>query len=303
MPELAVASRLYAVLAVSGPVVLTAFGIGGGDLPWFCSSESPYLPEGPYALGSVPAEALFLGVLLLPAVVAGLVSYGSRRAVLSAALVTGAVLVLGLLVSGPDPCTGQIRTASSPWPLLVCYPLAVGALLLAARHPLPTRRYGFAPWAAVLPAAWGALCDRPVSAFDERSFTVFFDVAPGSSGDVPQWLCAALQWFTQADRIGLPVTLVALAAIAHATGLSRWIGATVAAVLLLFPVLDVFLLDELLLVRSHLPLAALLVVWTARPARLEVGPGSLARMRTVAVTAVVVLCAVWLVVSSYVPSR
>ncbi|MFF4418118.1 hypothetical protein ACFYY8_36800 [Streptosporangium sp. NPDC001559] len=298
------ASRLYAVLAVSGPVILTAFGIGTGDLPWFCSSESPYLPEGPYALESVPAEALFLGILLLPVVVAGLVSYGSRRTVLAAAFVTGAVLVLGLLVSVPDPCTGQVRTASFPWPLLVCYPVAVGALLLAARHPLSSGRYGFAPWAAVLPAAWGALCDRPVSEFDERSFTVFFVMAPESSDDVPRWLCAALQWFSQADRIGLPVALVALAAVAHATGLSRWIGATVAAVLLLFPVLDVFpVLDDLLLVRSHLLLAALLVVWTARPTRLKVRPGSLARVRTVAATAVVVLCALWLAVSSYVPPR
>ncbi|MEV4098223.1 hypothetical protein [Streptosporangium saharense] len=296
MRELTVAPRLCAVLAASGPVVLTAFGVGRSDLPWF-SSASPYL-EGPYALEGTPVEALFLGVLLLPVVVAGLVAYGSRRITLAAAVVTGAALALGLLVSGPDPCTGQARADTLPWPLLVCYPVAIAALLLAARLPLsPSERpYGVAPWAGVFFASWGALFCRLVPEFGERSLTAFH-ASSEAPNDLPRW-------FVEADRIGLPVALVALAAFAHAVGLSRRIGVAVAAVLLLFPVLDVLFLrpgiaasaEDLLPARWHLLLAALLVVW---PVRLRAGFGSLSRVRTVAVTAVVVLSALWLVVSSY----
>lgn len=290
MRELTVASRLGAVLAASGPVVLTAFGVGRSDLPWFSSSASAYL-EGPYVLEGTPVEALFLGVLLLPAVVAGLVAYGSRRITLAAAVVTGAILTLGLLVSGPDPCTGQPRPDTLPWPLLVCYPVAIAALLLAARLPPPPseRRYGVAPWVGVFFASWGALFCRLVPEFGERSLTAFY-ASSEAPNDLPRW-------FVEADRIGLPVALVALAAFAYAVGLPRRIGVAVAAVLLLFPALDVVTSDgDPLLVRWHLVLAALLVV---RPVRLRAGFGSLSRVRTVAVTAVVVLSALWLVVSSY----
>ncbi|MER7129038.1 hypothetical protein [Streptosporangium saharense] len=277
MRELTVAPRLCAVLAASGPVVLTAFGVGRSGLPWFCS------PEGPYVLEGAPVEALFLGVLLLPAVVAGLAAYGARRITLAAAVVTGAVLTLGLLVSGP----GQAHAL--PWPLLVCHPVAIAALLLAARLPTSGRRYGVAPWAAVLFASWGALFCRPVPESGERLLTAFY-----ASSEVPDGLP---RWFVEADGIGLPVALVALAAFAYAVGLSRRIGVAVAAVLLLFAVFDAVTSDgDLLLVRWHLVLAALLVVW---PVRLRAGFGSLSQVRTVTVTAVVVLSALWLVVSSY----
>ncbi|MBB4917515.1 hypothetical protein [Streptosporangium saharense] len=277
MRELTVMPRLCAVLAASGPVVLTAFGVGRSDLPWFCSSA------GPYALEGTPVEALFLGVLLLPVVVAGLVAYGSRRITLAAAVVTGAVLVLGLLVSGP----GQARAL--PWPLLICYPVAIAALLLAPRLPASGRRYGVAPWVAVFFASWGALFCRLVPEVGERSLTAFY--APSEAPN------ALPLWFVEADRIGLPVVLVALAAFTCAVGLSRRVGVSAAAALLLFPAFDAVTSGgDPLLVRWHLVLAALLVVW---PVRLRAGFGSLRRMRTVAVTAVVVLSALWLVVSSY----
>ncbi|SNT62461.1 hypothetical protein SAMN05216276_109117 [Streptosporangium subroseum] len=331
-----------AVLAVSGPVILTTFGVGRQSVGWFCSATTStfYPPEGPYALESVPGELLFWGLLLLPVVVAGLLLRGSRRATLTAVAAVGAVLAFGLFIAfllpGLDPCTGQERVTAPPWPLIACYSVAAGALLLAARspllrRPLPLRWHGIILWAgAVGAAAWAAAFHRiPVTFTAGRSLTVVY-----AGAEAPESFWNDLAWWSgTADMIGLPVVLVALAAAIRAAAPARWgrsAGTAAAAVLLLFPLLDVVgyvrwygddfqasLIDS---VRWHLLLAALLTasaVWgprqrisraeTVRLARnlirgpsKDVIPG---QAKNLAVAVVIAATAVWLVVSSFTPTR
>ncbi|MER6177804.1 hypothetical protein [Streptosporangium sp. NPDC001681] len=329
--------RFGVVLAVSGPVILTTFGVGRQGVGWFCSATGStfYPPGGPYALVSVPGELLFWGALLLPVVVAGLLLRESRRATLTAVTAVGAVLAFGLFIAfllpGLDPCTGQERVAVPPWPLIVCYSVAAGALLLAARSPLHRRPlhprwHGIILWAgAVGAAAWTAAFHRFTVITFDRSYAVGYVriEAPESFWDDLSW------WSCDADRIGLPVVLVALAAAVSAWW-KRSAGTAVAAVLLLFPLLDVVayvrwydddfqtsLIDS---VRWHLLLAALLVasaVWSPRQRISWAGTVRLARhmirgqskdvipgqAKNLAVAVVIAATAVWLVVSSFTPTR
>ncbi|WP_157594850.1 hypothetical protein [Streptosporangium amethystogenes] len=321
--------RCGAVLAVSGPVILMMFGVGRQSVGWFCSATGSDLPEGPYALENVPGELLFWAVLLLPVVVAGLLLRGSRRATLTAVAAVGAVLAFGLLIGfllpGPDPCTGQERVAVPPWPLIVCYPVATGALLLTARSPLPPRWHGIILWAtAVGAAAWTGAFHRFTVTYD-RFFMVLYTRIEAPE---PFWDDLA-QWSCDADRIGLPVVLVALAA-AASTRWERSAGTAVAAVLLLFPLLDVVsyvrwydddfqtsLVDS---VRWPLLLAAVLVAsatwiprqrisWaeTARLARhmiRERSKGTIpGQAKHLAIATMIAATTVWLVISSFTPTR
>ncbi len=242
LSPVAAVQRFGAVLAASGPVILTTFGVGRQSVGWFCSATGfdPYSVEGPYALESVPGELLFWGVLLLPVVVVGLVLRGSRRAVLTAVAAVGTVLAFGLVTAfllGPDPCTGQERAVVLPWLLIVCYPVAAMALLLAARSPLPRRPYGIILWAgAVGAAAWAAIFHRCMITYDMYVVGVIYVDTPESPWD------GLARWSGEADVIGLPVVLVALAATARAISSLRWgrlAGTATAVALLLFPLLDV----------------------------------------------------------------
>ncbi|GAA3126032.1 hypothetical protein [Streptosporangium carneum] len=329
------ALRFGAVLAASGPVILTTFGVGRQDLGWFCAAtgSAPSSLEGPYALENAPGELLFWGVLLLPVVVAGLLLRGSRRAALAAVAAVGTVLAFGLvtafLLPGPDPCTGQERAVVPPWPLIVCYPVATGALLLAARSPLLRRPYGIILWAgAVTAAAWAAMFHRlMVTSGNSLVVRYGFGGVAESPWDGLAW------WSGDADRIGLPVVLVALAAAARAAASARWerpAGTAVAAVILLFPLLDVveyvrwcggdFQISLVDSVRWHLLLAAVLVASTAWIPRQRISWAGTVRLarhmirgqskdmipgqaKNLAVAIVIAATAVWLVVSSFTPTR
>ncbi|MEU8381216.1 hypothetical protein [Streptosporangium sp. NPDC048865] len=315
------------------------FGVGRQSVDWFCSttSSAPYPLEGPYALVSVPGEVLFWGVLLLPVLTAGLLLRGSRRATLTAAAAVGAVLALELvafLLPGLDPCTGQERTAALSWPLIGCCSVAAGALLLAARSPLrrrppPPGRHEIILWAgAVGAAAWAAAFHRLPVTFGSFLTVLYTDAEASESfwNDLARWSGCA-------DTIGLPVVLVASAAAARAVASARWerpTGTAAAAVLLLFPLLDVveyvrwygedFQIPLVDSVRWHLLLAAVLVasaVWsprrriswaeTVRLARHTVRgqsenaiPGG---AKNLVVAIVIVATAVWLVASSFAPTR
>ncbi|WP_156325285.1 hypothetical protein [Nonomuraea sp. SBT364] len=326
----AAALRVGAVLTASGPVILTTFGIGRQSVGWFCSetSSTPFLAEGPYALEHVPGELLFWGVLLLPVAVAGLLLRGSRRATLTAVATVGAVLAFGLVTAyflpGSDPCTGQERTVMPPWPLIVCYPVTAGALCLAARSSLPRRPYGIILWAgAAGAAAWGAMFHRWTITYGMRALEVIYVQLPESP-----WSHLD-EWSGEADQNGLPVILVALTAAASL----RWgrrAGAAGAAALVLFPLLDVAtyiswyggdsempLADS---VRWPLLVAAVLVAsagrrpgvritWaeTAHLARRVISgrPESLAarRARDVALAVVIVAAGLWMIASSFAPTR
>ncbi|WP_431894517.1 hypothetical protein [Nonomuraea sp. bgisy101] len=334
LSPVAAALRFGAVLAAAGPVILTVFGVGRQGVGWFCSGmgSAPPSGEGPYALEYVPGELLFWGVLLLPVVVVGLLLRGSRRAALAAVAAVSAVLAFALVTAfylpGPDPCTGQERAVMLPWPLIVCYPVAAGALLLTARSPLPRRPYGIILWAgAVGAAAWAAMFHRWTVTYDRVLVGVFYLKTPESSWDGLAW------WSSEADTIGLPVVLVALAAAARVTAPTRWgrlAGTAATAALLLFPLLDIatcasqysgdFEISFADSVRWPLLLAAVLVAsaawspevrisWagTVRLARSlirgqskDVLPG---RVKELAVAAVIAVAGIWLIVSSFTPTR
>ncbi|MFI6452466.1 hypothetical protein ACIBF6_12985 [Streptosporangium amethystogenes] len=319
--------RFGAVLAVSGPVILATFGVGRQSVGWFCSAtgSTSDLLEGPYALENVPGELLFWGVLLLPVVVAGLLLRGSRRATLTAVAAVGAVLAFGLFIAfllpGPDPCTGQERMVVPPWPSIVCYPVAAGALFLTARSPLPRRWHGIILWAGAAGAAsWTAAFHRFTVTYDRFLMVLYTRIeAPESFWD------DLAQWSYDADRIGLPVVLIALAA-AASTHWERPAGTTAAAVLLLFPLLDIVsyvrwyddfqtsLIDS---VRWPLLLAAILVA-SATWSRISwAGTVHLARhmirerskdtipgqAKHLAIATVIAATTVWLVISSFTPTR
>ncbi|MGV9596822.1 hypothetical protein ACWDR1_09145 [Streptosporangium sandarakinum] len=338
----ATAPRFGAVLAASGPVILTAFGIGGEGLPWFCSATVPATAndpgllitqaEAPYALGRTPGEFLFWGVLLLPVVVVALLRRGSRRAVLTAAAAVGAVLALGLLIAfllpGLDPCTGRERAAVPPWSLIVCYPVAAGALLMAVRSPLSPSRRGIVLWAgAACAAAWTAMFHRTSVSFGgfREATVVYADVGESRPWESLAW------WSCDADAVGLPVVLVAAAA-AWAAAPTRWVrpaDAGAAAALLLFPLLDIasyidrcggdFPVSFAASVRWHLLLAAILVAAAVRHPETRssvTGVVGLAwrvargreaalsgRARDLTVAVVVAAAVVWLVSSSFTPTR
>ncbi|MFI6602752.1 hypothetical protein ACIBHX_41420 [Nonomuraea sp. NPDC050536] len=334
LSPVAAVPRFGAVLAASGPVILTTFGLGRQSVGWFCSATNsdPYSVEGPYALETLPGELLFWSVLLLPVVVAGLLLRGSRRAMLTAVAAVGAVLVFGLitafLLPGPDPCTGQERALVPPWLLIVCYPVAVMALVLAARSPLPRRPYGIILWAgAVGAAAWAAMFDRCMITYDRFVVGVIYLEAPESSWD------GLARWSGEADVIGLPVVLVALAAAVRATIPIRWgrlAGTAAAVALLLFPLLDVatyatqysddFQMLFLDSVRWPLLVAAALVasaVWSLRVRISWAGTVHLSRSmirgqvkgvipgraKDIVVAGVIAAASVWLIVSSFTPTR
>ncbi|MEV0307486.1 hypothetical protein [Nonomuraea fuscirosea] len=252
-PPKAALLRFSAVLTASGPVILTAFGIGRQTFAWFCAplllvedlypaeeSEDPYSLASPYGLGlyapdDLPTELLFWGVLLLPIIVAGLVMNGSRRATLTAVATIATLLAYGLVTAflspGPDPWTSRPHAVTPPWLLITCYPLSAAALLLAPRSPRPHRRYGLILWAvAALAAGWAAMFDRLPS-------TYILHIGGGTYlTEVSPWDGLA-SWFGDADKIGLPLVLVVFAAATTATAPTRWsrtAGITSAAALLLF---------------------------------------------------------------------
>ncbi|MEW1840222.1 hypothetical protein AB0392_19945 [Nonomuraea angiospora] len=334
--------RFGAVVAASGPVILTTFGVGRQSVGWFCSSaapapysrEGPYSLAGPYGLGvyapdNLPGELLFWAVLLLPIAVAGLVLNGSRRATLTAVAAIATVLAYGLVVAfllpGPDPCTGREHAVAPPWLLIISYPMAAGALLLAARSPLPRRKYGMILWAgAAVAAAWAAMFHRLPATYDRFLSGVY--VAEASSWDGLAW------WSGDADTIGLPAVIVALAAATAAapTLWKRTAGIAAAAALFLFVLLDIVTYTSLKSdpvglvfadsVRWRLLLAAVLVAsaaWHPQVRLSWAGTVHLARSiirgqlkglissrtRDVAVAIMIVAGAVWLIVSSFTPSR
>jgi hypothetical protein len=201
-----------------------------------------------------------------------------------------------------------------PWLLIVCYPVAAGALYLAARSPLPRRPYGIILWAgAVGAAAWTAMFHRCAIIYDTRtSGVVYMRISETFWDDLAGWS-------GEADMIGLPVVLVALAASLRGGQLAG------TATLLLFPLLDVATYSSDFLpftdsVRWPLLVAAVLVASAVRrphtrvswAGTLQSARGAISerlksmspgRTRDIAVAAVIATAGIWLIVSSVTPTR
>ncbi|GAA3143693.1 hypothetical protein GCM10010466_38380 [Planomonospora alba] len=310
------ALHLGAVVLASGPLILTAFGVGGQDVHVLC--------HGTGADPGVPASTAwalsFWSGLLLPAVLAGLLLHGPRRGTLMAVSAPGAVLSIGLfttaLLPGDDPCAEPFPPAAPLWTLVICYPAAMAALLLASRSPLPRRRHRILPWtAAAGAAAWTPLTSR-LPASTESFLSV--------GNYIESFWGPLVRWSRDAEALGLPIVLVALAATAKGTvsdRRGRLVGAAFAAVLLLFALLDVvayvslcgidFRVNPAGLIRWHLLLAAVLILLAGRAQRRAVSPADVSdrsrtappgRPREIALAVVIVAGAIWLVVSSFAPT-
>ncbi|MFD8533055.1 hypothetical protein ACFV0L_37155 [Streptosporangium canum] len=313
------ALRFGAVLAAAGPVILAAFEVGRESVGWFCFGAD----FGPSALESTSWELRFWAELLLPAVLAGLLLRGPRRATLTAVSAVGSVLALGLVTAvflpGTDPCTGQALPVVLPWYLIVCYMGAAASLVLAARSPLPPVRHGVVLWAvAAAAAAWTVvICRLPVAADDFPAPGLVYE-ASESFWDAPE------MWAFTAEVIGLPIVIVALAAAAKGAAPGRWgrlTGAGVGVFLLLFALIDLvahvsrygsdFSVHPATLVRWPLLLAAVLTLLATRRRQEPASRTGIIRSlrhktpgqpKDLAVLIVVVVAAAWLVVSSFAPN-
>jgi hypothetical protein len=312
---LSTALHFGAVLLASGPLILTASGIGRQGIHVLCHGTG----ISPDVLTSTAWTSLFWSELLLPAVLAGLLLRGTHRSTLTAVSAPGAVLALGLftavLLPGNDPCTEPLFPAVPLWSLIICYPTATGALILASRPPLPPTRRVLLWAAAVGAAAWTPLTSRlPAS----TEYFLSLDNYIESFWDPFIW------WSRESETLGLPIVLVALAATAKGTLSDRWRRSVItafAAVFLCFALLDVvahvsrcgidFHVHPAGLVRWHLLLAAALILLARKAQRKAASPADISdRLRTgapgrpkeVAIAVVIVAGAIWLVVSSFTPT-
>jgi hypothetical protein len=204
--------RFGAVLAASGPVILSSFGVGRESFGYTCYASY----AGPSALESTSWDLLFCATLLLPVVLAGLLLRGPRRATTMAVSAVGAVLAFGLFVAvsmpGTHPCTGEAFPVRLPWYLVACYVVAIVSLLLAARSPLPEAGQPVTLWAvAAVAATWATGASFLPFAADGPLTTVTWD----STWDLSEMFAS------DAERIGLPIMVVALAAAARGVAPGR----------------------------------------------------------------------------------
>ncbi|SDH30877.1 hypothetical protein SAMN05421505_1142 [Sinosporangium album] len=203
--------------------------------------------------------------------------------------------------------------------MIICYLVAAGAFLLTAGSPLPRGRHRIALWTGALAAsAWTVVTSRLPDPTDGFIVGVAGNELPASPWDTMAW------WFLDAERTGLPLVIVALAATAHGTFSDlpgRLTVAATAAALLFFALLDVVAHADRYggdlfayatsLVRWPLLLSAVLITMAGRTRRMSTSPtgavgsapaGIPWRPKEIAIAVVVAFGVVWLVVSSFAPS-
>ncbi|MEV7013751.1 hypothetical protein [Streptosporangium sp. NPDC051022] len=112
---------------------------------------------GRHLTDALTNQLLSWGELLLPVFLAGLLLRASPRTVSLGIAAICAVLAFRLFAISlpPDthPLTGAVLPVEELWPSVLCYVVAVVALLLTARSPLPPARKGAALWATAVVAS------------------------------------------------------------------------------------------------------------------------------------------------------
>ncbi|MFG1862367.1 hypothetical protein [Microbispora bryophytorum] len=206
------ALRFGAVLAASGSVILKTSRISAAALNvgicWGADSVAPFvMTTSPWW------QLLSWGELLLPVVLAGLLVCAPRRTTLLGSAAVCAVLAFRLLAislpSGTHPLTDRPLPVDEPWPSIVCYAVAIVALLVAARSPLPPARKGIVLWAAaIVAAAWTV--GRLFLPIGESTSFGWFAYAPS----VELLWKRPGAWACKADVDGVLIVLIALAALA-----------------------------------------------------------------------------------------
>ncbi|MET8338789.1 hypothetical protein [Streptosporangium canum] len=267
------ALRVGAVLAASGPVVLKTSRVSAAELNvgicWGTDSVAPFLMTmSPWW------QLLSWGELLLPVVLAGLLLRASRRTTSLGIAAVCAVLAFRLfaisLPPGTHPLTDRPLPVDGPWPSIVCYTVAIVALLVAARSPLPPARKGTMLWAAAIVAAAWTVGRLSLPTGESTSFGWFAYTPPAKL----LWKQPGA-WSCKADVDGVLIVLIALAAAAGgvmAARTRRRVALGIGALLLLatfegfVAVLIVadgeYLADATMMIRWHLLAAAALVIAT-----------------------------------------
>ncbi|MBG0818170.1 hypothetical protein [Planomonospora sp. ID82291] len=212
------ALRFGAVLAASGPVVLRSTGISMAELSvGVCYKIDPDLLHVAAITWWWP---VFWTQLLLPVLLAGLLLRLPHRATSPGITAVCAVLTLRLVATAvplgaPSPPPGHTLPVESLWPSVICYCLAVAALLLAARAPAPPVRRGVLLWAAAVAAAAWTAGRLTLAQSDASSFGWFAYMPPELMWKQPG------AWSCKADVDGVLVVLVALVAAADALTAER----------------------------------------------------------------------------------
>ncbi|GGL53195.1 hypothetical protein [Planomonospora parontospora] len=203
------ALRFGAVLAASGPVILRSTGISLAELSvGVCYKINPDLL---HMAATTWWWLVFWAQLLLPVVLAGLLLRLPRRAASLGITAVCAVLALRLAATAfpldtPSPLPGRALPGESPWPSVVCYCLAVAALLLAARAPAPPVHRGALLWAAAVAVAAWTVGRLTLAQADPSSFGWFAYMPPELMWKQPG------AWSCKADVDGVLIVLVALVA-------------------------------------------------------------------------------------------
>ncbi|MEU8321164.1 hypothetical protein AB0C33_22670 [Nonomuraea sp. NPDC048881] len=270
---LAEALRAGAVLAVSGPVILKTSRISAAELNiGICRGADFVVPF--LMTTSAWWQLLSWAELLLPVVLAGLLLRASPRTTLFGVAAISAVLSFRMLTiflpPGTHPLTGQPLPADGPWPSILCYAVAIAALLLAARSPLPPARKGALFWAGAIVAAAWTVGRLSLPSGESASFGWFAYTPPAEL----LWKQPGT-WSCKADVDGVLIVLIALAAAAGGvmTGRSRRRVALGIGALLVFAAFEGFvavlivaggkyLTGAAMMIRWHLPVAAALVIAT-----------------------------------------
>ncbi|MER5418961.1 hypothetical protein [Streptosporangium roseum] len=266
------ALRIGAVLAASGPVVLKTSRISAAELnPGICWGTDFVVP---FPMTTSPWWQLLSWVeLLLPVVLAGLLLRASPRITILGVATICAVIafrMFAIFLPPGTPLTDQPLPVDGPWPSIGCYTVAITALLLAARAPLPPARPGTALWAAATVASAWTIGRLSLPSGESPSFG-WFAYTPSAELLWEQpgaWAC-------KADVDGVLIVLIALAAAAGGIATNRTrrritlgTGALLALatfegfVAVLVVTDGAHLTDATMMIRWHLLAAAALVVAT-----------------------------------------
>jgi hypothetical protein len=210
--------------------------------------------------------------LLLPVVLAGLLLRASPRTTILGVATICAVIAFRMFAISLPPGT-QPLPVDGPWPSIGCYTVAIIALLLAARSPLPPARQGTALWAAATVAAAWTIGRLSLPSGESPSFGWFAYTPPAEL----LWKQPGA-WACKADVDGVLIVLIALAAAAGGITAGRTrrritlgTGALLALatfegfVAVLIVTDGAHLTAATMMIRWHLLAAAALVIMTTLP--------------------------------------
>ncbi|MEV4113238.1 hypothetical protein [Nonomuraea sp. NPDC049695] len=257
--------RVGAVLAASAPVILKTSKISAAELTiGVCNGVTG---AGPFLLTVGPwGQLLSWAELLLPAVLAGLLLTASRRTTVlgvTAVCIVAALRLCSIFFppEASHPGAGQFLPYAEPWPAMACYVVAVIALLLAARSPLPrTRR------ARPAVVFWGLAMAASVWTTGRLSLVNGESISSGWFAYTQSMELLWKQpwgWSCKAEVDGMLIVLIALGAAASTVLMDRMRSLAVLAtsVLLVLAAFEGFLMALIFSINDRLATAIPRIQW------------------------------------------